>query len=178
MVSSSNTLLEVGVDYLTVTADGGARGALVEARVIALYRDELRAGNFVRPWGMAGYTGFRVGQVEYGTRHDGCVARLRGKLAADHWPKFFAAADNCSRIDEQITVRAGGGARALLRNEYRRALRRHHTNAAAGEVDYRQSTDGGATLYLGKRVSGRFGRVYDKGVQSKLTTTRVLCGTN
>lgn len=127
---------------------------------------QQRAGNDVKPWGMSGFDGMKCGQIQVGTRGHETLVRLTGEYAAGTWRRFYALADNVSRIDLQVTVDAGRPASHVVVKHYGEAKRARRKSSRFPKVWECRDSDGPATLYLGKRVSDLFARVYDKRSQA------------
>jgi hypothetical protein len=162
-------LIESGIDWLTVTSGDKKRGKLLAQRAIKIARQEEQAGNEKRFWAQSGYQGFKVGGVQTGERHDGLIVRLSSHVAREHWKPIAALADNCSRIDLQVTLRNEQRAAQVIASEFKRVKRFREGNQRAPTLSMFQSSDGSSTLYIGKRVSEQFGRIYDKGKETGLS---------
>jgi len=121
-----------------------------------------REGNEVKPWGMAGFDGFKCGSIQVGTRGHETIVRLTGGYAANTWRRYYALCDNVSRIDLQTTVDVGMKASVQVARHYKQAARARKKDGRFPKVWECRDSDGPATLYLGKRVSEKFARVYDK----------------
>ncbi len=168
-MSESNLtwVVDAGVDYLTATTRlrRSGRRALSKAEFIAL--GERKKGNAIAPWSMSGFSGFRCGSIQYGYRGEECIVRLSGALAAAHWRSVADAADNISRVDLQVTLREESSARTRILSHYKAARRQRARSKGGPCVSLFSGDEGGSTLYLGKRTSERYGRVYDKFAESK-----------
>lgn len=172
MQTSEAKLVDCGVDWLTVTTDDRHNGMRLASRATALFRKELLAGFWKKPWGMAGYTGFCAGSVQLGEREGSCLVRVGGHVARDNWRELYQFSDNCSRLDLQVTVVTGVPPTTTIHKHYKHAKKARVGNAGAPALSLFSSSDGSCTLYLGKRVSDRFGRIYDKGSESGLECWR------
>jgi hypothetical protein len=76
-------VVDGGVDYLTCTFTPESKLTQLEFLVARTKFIETQKGNFESPWAMAGFTGWRVGGLEFGLRHDGVLVRLSGEVARD-----------------------------------------------------------------------------------------------
>jgi len=112
--------------------------------------------------------GLVVGQRQSDGRY---IAILQGSRAAEAWQTMYSKTCNVSRVDlacdvwldESLDV-VGKLARKVLNPKYETIFSfRHIAGKAGGEG--RPST--GETLYCGSRSSDAYGRVYDKGKQTK-----------
>jgi len=68
----------------------------------------------------------------------------------------------------QITIRYKRDAASQISNNYKTAMRSKKRGDIKRAVSLFRSDDGSATLYLGKRSSDKFCRIYEKGIESKL----------
>ena len=129
---------------------------------------ELRKGNIRKSWGMAGFNGIACGQVQYGERNDEVIVRLSSEAAACSWRKLYQLSSSVTRLDVQVTVWSKLRPRNVVRNCHRKALRRSASLKRGPSVRLITSNDGSDTVYLGSRLSDVFGRIYNKGAESKL----------
>lgn len=129
---------------------------------------EERRGNEMRPWSFAGYEGFKCGSAQLGTRHDGTCIRISSGVAFDHWLEVWHAAEKFSRADLQLTLRVDGPPSRTISSVYHRALHHSRKSKRGPTVSLLKSSNGTATVYLGRRVSDVFMRCYDKGAESGL----------
>jgi DNA relaxase NicK len=163
-----SVLVGCGIDWFTSTSRDAAvtRRLLVKAE--GLYMRENSAGGNVRPWKMYGYTGWRVGRLEYGWREDGGIIRLSGGLADSEWWDVWQITQRCTRIDLQATVRVKGRVEAAVAS-LRRSCAKFYKNRTDGpkRTQWTDNT-GGATFYLGSRQSALYFRAYNKAAQSQL----------
>lgn len=164
----SGNLKESFVDYITLTSNHFKSTNLLLNKAQIALQQQKRQGNIISAWGMAGFKGFRAGQLECGQRgHEGLV-RLSGSYAAADWFDFYQLADNVTRIDVQATVRTDGPVTPLIIREHKRAKRHKTREKQTHAITLWQSDDGGATLYLGSRSSEVYCRIYNKAVESGL----------
>jgi hypothetical protein len=161
-------LLDIGVDWLTGTTSDRERGSKLGMVAVDLMRKEEVAGCRPKSWGMAGYQGWSTGSVQTGERDDSIILRLGSVMARSHWRLAFNQCDGVSRLDCQYTIRSGLAPAKLIAKHYRAAKAHLGRNLRPGTVSLFTSSDGSSTLYLGKRSSEQFGRIYDKGSESGL----------
>lgn len=161
-------LFEAGIDYFTMTGKGG-KPSLELARLGSdLLSDEYKAGNEYRGWGMAGFNGFKCGHAQLGERGKEVIIRVSGPPAAIAFKECYEHADTISRIDTQFTLRTSVDAPTIIKRCYRSAKRLRDSRRTLGCVSIIQSTDRSSTIYLNRRASDMFGRIYDKGRESRL----------
>lgn len=169
MASDGNSeTIDVGIDYLTVTGTTRQSKQRVYNFGMRLVDQERKRGNDRRLWNWKQYDGFKSGSVSTGTRDDSAIVRIAGSLAREHYREAFDAGTNCSRVDTQVTVRPGVDAQRWISSEFKRALAWSNTLRKKPAVQMLWSNNGTATIYLNKRVSDQFGRIYDKGRESLL----------
>lgn len=161
-------VLAAGVDWLTCTAADPAKVDLLLAVGWATCHKEAEVGNDIRPWTWKGYDGITSGGASVGRRYDGGIVRLSSGCAADNWLGAVRLSDNVSRLDLAVTVRM-----ASLANPAREAytLARQANPQRKGrrvqKASHIETWSEGETAYLGSRQSSRFGRLYNKGLESK-----------
>lgn len=167
--ASSLKLVGVGVDYLTVVGHSDEAVDAMRTIAFSLIEVEQSAGAFSRPLGFAGYEGFQTGSVYYGERPDGCVVRIGGHLAAAHYKRLLEVSDNVTRIDLQSTCQLDGDVSKFIRHQF--ATHRRYSNRfkKAPRPSLFIGRDDSCTMYSGSRSSDRYGRIYDKGVESGLS---------
>lgn len=166
MSASVDQFVSVGVDYLTCTFEGKKVAKQGANKAFDLLEQEMAAGNLRRPWSMSGFTGWKAGAVQVGCRGDEVLVRLSSHAAHSSWREFGVLASNCSRIDYQVTTRNDDAPSKRIRRHWRQAKRyrqQGHSSAAVGAYFGDCQTP---TIYLGRRVSDRFGRIYDKELES------------
>jgi len=161
-------ILDSGVDWLTMTTHGSYYTKILDDVALRTFRRESERGNNHHGWGMAGFRGWSCGGLQYGSRGHERIARLSGFTAQTEWRRFYALAKSVTRIDWQCTARFGEVAGRRIARHWRAAKRRSGETKNSASVTFITSTDGSSTLYLGKRTSNLYGRIYDKGAESKL----------
>jgi hypothetical protein len=164
----THAVLAAGVDWLTCTAAEPARAELLKAVGWATVYGEAEAGNDLRPWSWKGYDGITSGGASVGARMDGTIVRLSSECAAEHWMGAVQLANHVSRLDLAVTVRMESAANPA-KEAYE--LARIHLSERRGrrvqKASHIETWSEGETAYLGSRQSARFGRLYNKGLESK-----------
>lgn len=117
---------------------------------------------------MSGFSGFKVGDIEFATRGDEFMVRLMSGAAQRSWREVYELGSSVTRLDLQVTVEMHRDCQQLVWDYYRRANRKSLEKKRGPRNRVILGNDGGATLYCGERSSNRFGRCYAKGPQSKL----------
>ena len=161
-------MVDCGLDWATFTVKGHVEGTRFALLAESLLLQERDRGCFLQPWSISGYEGFLCGQVAAGVRHDSGIVRLSGALAQTEWRTFYEQAENCSRIDLQATYRFPSQAGPVIASTYRGVLNHRRRSKRGPTISIWKTAGGSATIYFGKRVSERYGRIYDKGLESKL----------
>lgn len=160
-------LVDAGIDWFTTTATDRKTALLLLIKAERIMAQEHRRGCFIKPWRLCGYSGWRCGQLEYGTRDDGAIVRLSGYLAACEWWDLYQVTGRCSRVDLQATLRHElDPNRAIAKVS--RSFKKFYVNRTDGPTitEWRDS-NGGQTLYLGKRQSDLYFRCYNKAAESQ-----------
>jgi len=161
-------LINVNIDWITATcstADGRRR---LQAHGELWIHDELKQGNECVEWSSHGYIGLSCGSVQLGQRHDSLLLRVTGIDAHMKAPTVVQSATNVSRIDFASTVKLRDGQKYFAEACEREARRFKSKHNLVHQVELRRNTNTGNTVYLGRRVSDRFIRIYDKGAESRL----------
>lgn len=161
-------IVSAGVDWITVTTPDSASSAQLAMHIGGIVDYQRQRGAIEKAWGMSGFTGFRVGEVEFGTRGDEMMVRLMSNAALNSWRRVYELGGSTTRLDLQVTVEMGADCQDLVWDYYRRANLKSAEKARGPRNRVILGNDGGATLYCGDRTSNRFGRCYAKGPQSKL----------
>jgi hypothetical protein len=162
----SPVVVDLGVDWLTATYSDEVKGKRAASYAMRLVDQQREEGNVVNRWTMSGYQGWSCGHIQTGERQDGLIVRLGGCLAHQEWRRFYVLCQNVSRIDAQVTVRVTGEPSRALSDAYKVGRRKVRRGGSTPALSYFHSSDGSATLYLGKRSSEMFGRVYNKELES------------
>lgn len=161
-------VVDDGVDYLTCTFKPESKLTQLEFLIARTKAIEIQKGNFESAWGMAGFTGWRVGGLEWGLRDDGVLVRLSGEVARDWWPKFGKLASNCSRIDLQQTVMVANDWPNTIKTHWKEMVSWWQENTHRPTPSVIAGPTGPQTIYSGKRSSDVFMRIYHRGSKAGL----------
>lgn len=157
----------VGVDWVTATATSrGARSQLWALGDRILNRRE-HEGEHPSTWHANGYRGFHAPGVALGERADSVMLRLSSLEAAKEWREAAATGENLSRLDLAVDVEADPPMPLYGVQVYEDS---GHVSPRNGRRPGRSrycDSYGGNTTYIGSRTSESFGRLYDKGVETK-----------
>lgn len=124
-------------------------------------------GDFAKPWASHGLCGTICGDTVAARSDLYEFASVSSAGATEAFPVLFPLCTNVSRLDLQITATyEHGGVRSVAKGVYGA-----RADAARGGRPTSRTlltgTNGSATCYVGSRRSDLFGRVYDKGVESR-----------
>lgn len=160
------SLIEARPDWLTATATDPTRAHhLLMAGLDIIQRDE-EAGNDRRPRSWMGYRGTGTEHCFVGWRPDGACCRVSAVRAGLHWRTIADVAQRPTRVDVCLTAQGPSGSAGYAAGASVQ-VREHQAGRGRPAVSaYLESSVGGATLYCGRRASGRFGRLYRKDIES------------
>lgn len=160
-------VVSVGVDYITLTATTKERSYCLSTEAHKLLREEIAGNNLQRPWGMKGYQGWSAGGVQWGERDDGCILRLSSTAAFSNWWDCYQVAENCSRVDLQITANVGPEPLKEVMRQFRSIKRFYKKLGQEEKVTIWRSGKEGITVYVGSRQSAVYLRIYNKHAETK-----------
>lgn len=161
-------LKEVGVDYITATSHQSADSSSLVAFGRWLVSQEVSRGCADSSWRATGYHGRRAGHVAYGVSYQGAIVRASSYSAFEHWQQLLNVADNVTRLDIQVTAKPVAGTQATLSRHHRELLKAPRYRGKEAQFKMWYGPSGPEAAVIGRRVSDRFGRVYDKGLESQL----------
>lgn len=157
----SHSIISAGVDWLTATRKHG-EGALPFLEAGNALLDEVRAaGGDIKPAALRDYVGHRGQGCFYGARPTDSIIVISGQRAPAHFAKVAQAASNVSRLDLQVSVWTHGEQPNIAREQYARLTKLPPARGRPRNYSLIQSHPTGETLYVGKRSSDYYGRVYD-----------------
>jgi DNA relaxase NicK len=163
-----------GVDWISGTTNNSKSSEDLATWTRQVYRSELKLGGIEKGWGLSGFTGFKVGQLEFGMRNDESMVRLMSDCAKFYWRDVYRKSDNVTRLDLQLTYDIGRDPQPFIWNLFAHANLMSAKSKRGPKNDCILGSDGGATLYLGKRGSNVFARVYARGPKTKLDADRFI----
>lgn len=167
MVTSA-TVVSAGCDYITATTHDKDGFNHFTKLATWLLRDEERQGCDVSPFFCGGFSGWSCGSIQAAVYQDWFMVRLSGAHAWRYWRDVAEAATNVSRFDVQSTIRLPHNDPSLAERFEALALDHEKKVRRRREIELRRNSARGNTLYIGRRVSDRFTRIYDKKAESKL----------
>jgi hypothetical protein len=159
----------VGFDYLRVTSKDDAGATWIAEEAQRLMGRQANGGDARKKGGMQGFQGVSCGPLFFGRKEALFMLQVSGPLADEVVPKMPKVGLNTTRLDVQVTVELGELCPQLaeLLAYARREVVADRGKKMRPAQNLRLGFGKGDTLYIGSRVSPRFGRVYDKGAESK-----------
>ena len=156
------------LDYLRVTSQGnsGAGVILDLFERIRSARGDDRPLYACKTFRALGYEGQQADHVAWGRRGDGGMLQMAGHVAQEFGPLVMASVGRVTRVDLQTTVEF------FEQNLDIPASVVEQLSLFSGDrekqVYYARITNSlmGQTVYVNRRTSDQFGRIYDKGVQA------------
>jgi hypothetical protein len=168
MDTARTSIIDYGVDYITVTATVPPRTkSLIDVAKENL-QAEVNAGNEVREWRGLGYHGLTSGGASYGVGPQGVIARLTSGTAREGWRTLFSWGSKCTRLDLQLTVREPRLSTEVIGSQWENVLAWWNKSKGRAEPKLFVGPRGPESISVGSRQSDSCGRIYDKGVESKL----------
>jgi hypothetical protein len=158
-----------GVDWLTVRTDHHWTGGELLRLTWAILEEQT--GNLPAPReaSLNGYHGWRAGPLGFMVKEERSLLSLAGIMAQKYLKRVAEIEVTATRLDLAVDV-ALFDAKPEAALRYAQLIREEQAGERTG---YKSSltlitgSDSGSTLYLGKRAGRMFGRLYDKGIQSK-----------
>jgi Replication initiation factor len=167
MADYTTEVVQVGVDWITVSAERGPKAELLNeygARLIGLEQGRAQRVYEASSHGLAG---LRTRHAGWLWNLDRVVVELHEHLAHDQWADAAELSDNCSRLDVEVTVRQEPFDRQLAIREWDDSLHRRTEVGKEPYYDLYARRRGGNTLYIGTGASRYKARLYDKGRESR-----------
>jgi len=173
-VPYSFDVVSAGVDWITCTARGAVARAGLESAADGLLQKEAGRGVQITPARLRDYVGWKAPGIISAQRKDDSICVLSASHALAHWQTVAQHATNVSRLDLQATVWTHGEQPALSRWYYQRVRRQKPSRGKPRSYSLIQTHPHGDTLYVGKRQSDCYGRVYDYATAHKAAEARTL----
>lgn len=161
-------LVDLGIDWLTITTPDQQRGAdWREAFKTVATEEQIRGHKWVDSR-LFGYSGETCGHVFWGKGQHGHMVRLSSAIAESRGALFEPDGAHTTRIDIQATVEFKALVPNLIERMYEEGKEKKVSNGRPPVFTLIKNSVGARTLYVGKRASGLFGRIYDKGIEQAL----------
>lgn len=164
-VPRQGTVIEAQLDWLTCSFDEGQGADRVEAWSFSRAQREKRAGARELPFRLMGYEGWTIGRIRFGRRDGAALVQLSGDLAEQYAKELVPETDRVSRIDLAVTVQLPKRNDYLGEDAYAEASNYRASHPATALPWIVQDDNNGCTMYVGKRASDRFLRIYNKAAE-------------
>lgn len=166
MGSNEVKSVSASVDWITATFNKD-----LGRKDISLWADEwlnrnIAEGYRVTVWEAYGYSGWTVNGVKYGTREQDDIVTFQSHQAGILWANTLTLASNVSRMDLAVTVHYHSDPSQTMMEHWGTLQEMREDLPSNRNYAIINSMFGGDTLYVGKRTSQYYGRVYNKGLQS------------
>ena len=113
------------------------------------------------PFNKYGYVGEKWGSVTWAEHPKwGVLFIVSGAMANRCWKQIVPSATKTTRIDLAVTVNLDAVNLGVAQNAYK-----YRPDVKKTIYELRKQSIGGQTLYVGRRVSGEMGRLYDKSAE-------------
>lgn len=160
------TILESRLDWVTLTSSKPERRQAFWFYALQLATLAAGKDGQLKRWRWKGYDGQHTQGVTVGRRSDSDILQLSGLLADEHFDLAWQHADNCTRLDLAVTVQVGEGVGDVIGCHHNEVLDWKREKARVLTVNLISSEGAPATLYLGRRISDLYARIYDKHLES------------
>lgn len=152
----------IGCDWITVTAKEGPKVALLREYGIELMMADAAKGNKVGPYRMARFYGGHTKHIGVAEWHGRVLVAIGGAQADQEAPELLALADNCSRIDLQVSVRQEPYDKLLAYNAWLGNTQTRLIEGKPAQYDLYARSKAGTTLYIGDGNSRYLARLYER----------------
>jgi hypothetical protein len=166
-ITSSQVAVSAGIDWVTCTARSPSKVSALIAFGRDVVEQEVGGGGIKKGWHWQGFSGWTAGSAGYGFNGTGALVRLSGATARESAADVISCADNVSRLDVQTTVRADGISHDYAKHLYSSLARTGRTRGRPSARSLIQTSYGGDSLYIGRRISDSYGRIYNKSAEEK-----------
>jgi hypothetical protein len=163
-----HTPIFCGIDYITATEKHGAFEGRFERIADSYLQQKRDAGGDVRQASRLGYRGHQTEHFFFGRRPEDDVLIVSGREASPLAKSIIDAASNVSRLDLNVTVWTHGEQCNLAVENYRRLCASRRAAHRQGRISLTTSKPDGDTLYVNKRTTDHFGRLYDKAAEASI----------
>lgn len=154
------------IDWLTMTVRQPEARQRASALAATMFQEATEGGERVRAFSALGYRGHTIGGFSWGARPQDDICVLRGDFADRNWWAFSAYARQVSRVDLAVTCKLRSPDAGVAFREYSAICDVEKSRSLPRNYSLMTNLKGGDTLYVGKRSSVEFGRLYDKSAES------------
>ncbi len=162
-IMSSWEVLESDVDYVTISAHEQDKRSSLARIANELAQESVNDAEKVVPFHFHNYVGQASPRFAYGENREWSILRVYGRCASERFCEVVSVADRITRLDIQVTARHDKDIPQLAISAYRECLRVRRERMTIPEPTLITTPDSGDTLYVGRRTSDVFLRLYDKG---------------
>lgn len=159
--------VEPSVDWLTMTVKNRTMRDAAKTEADKSLDEAMRAGDRVQIWNSFGFAGWDCGGLRWGRREKEDLIQLRSKTCATKWQDYAKFASNISRLDLAVTVKFAHHPIDVARSAFETIETVALDLPIMRNYSIITSLLGGDTLYVGKRSSNQYGRVYDKSQEER-----------
>lgn len=163
------TKLEIGCDWLTATwkRDSSMSGQHIED-ALAFEQSMFENGHMQEIAHWQGYYGRKTGSFFVGERKDDYCVKVSGSPSASAFTRLYRSDMHVSRLDLSVTAWLSPHQPDIGRdaNSAARLAKLAGKVKHPAKITHVEGDDGGYTLYIGKRSSRIFARLYNKEVES------------
>lgn len=163
-----------GVDWLTCTSNEGGTSNRLEDWAYSILKTRNAAGGQARAAFRLGFKGHLIDSMFCGRRDQEVMVQISGPSCTPLATEAIMRSTNVSRIDYQVTVWTEGEQAHLGRWTYNNLCAGTGGIGRPKKLALITGHPDGETLMIGSRSSAAYGRLYDKGSESKLGLPRVL----
>jgi hypothetical protein len=160
------SLIAAGIDYVTLTTTNSHTKRRMEEYFDGLVASDRSLGFREKKGGAFGFYGTRTRHGLIAQKEERMLMQVSGQ-AAQHTFKLMREGDNCTRIDIQVTLRVEEGSVSEMLDaacaEARSAPAVRGIRPAVKRIEGDKGTE---CVYIGKRQSDVFIRIYDKYIES------------
>lgn len=157
--------VQPSIDWITATSQDDNLAAQWY-QIFRSYRQQQDAQYQIGDWNQFGYQGLKIGNMIWAYHpKQGALFTVMSHSADVYWQDIVGEHSRITRMDLAVTVEYARPLRNIAAKHFN-MLQRH--GLTTPQKRYMQDAEGGQTLYVGSVHSEQMGRLYDKGVQSKL----------
>lgn len=165
-ITYPTTSLEAGIDWITATAPRGEVGQELAWFAEEQMDVEARRGDKIESWGFQGYQGFSAGDWRWGWGKEGAIVVVTHQGAHVASRTLANKSTHWSRVDYAVTLTDIDPLYDPADDYWCDWCDDHTGRRAKVKPTYTRTFGGGSTFSLGRRVSERYLRVYDKHQES------------
>lgn len=158
--------INYAVDWITLTYADPKFRDWVALKADRWLHEKLKDGWRCQLWEQYGYQGWDISGLRYGTRQMDDYVALKSETARLNWLDYYHEASNCSRLDLSATVQFCDANPGIIAEHFETIQSGPENLHKSRSYAIIQSLLGGDTLYVGKRSSAHYGRIYDKAIES------------